>query len=167
MSDFFPEKHLEKARSERKQNKKFLLSLKRMPERVVDDHFHEAHEEVFEVTDCLTCANCCKTTSPIFRDRDIDRLAKRLRMRPSHFIECYLKMDDDGDYVLQSSPCTFLNDDNTCSVYEDRPNACREYPHTDRKRMHQLLDLTYRNTMVCPAVEQIVEKIRIGLQRSH
>lgn len=166
MDDSFPEKQLEKARSERKQNKKFLRSLKRIPERELDHLFHEAHDEVFEQTDCLTCANCCKTTSPIFRDRDIDRLAKRLRIRPSLFIERYLKMDHEGDYVLQSSPCAFLNDDNTCSVYDDRPNACREYPHTDRKRMHQLLDLTARNTLVCPAVGQIVEKIRIGLHGS-
>lgn len=164
MSDQFPKKFLDKARSERKQNKKFLKDLKRLPEREIDQRFHEAHEEVFERTDCLECANCCKTTSPIFKDRDIDRLAKHLRMRPSHFVEQYLLLDSDGDYVLQQSPCAFLNEDNTCQVYDDRPAACREYPHTDRKRVHQLLDLTFKNTMVCPAVEQIVEKIRIDLQ---
>ncbi|MCH2200012.1 MAG: YkgJ family cysteine cluster protein [Flavobacteriales bacterium] len=144
--------------------KDLFKQLKRAKDRELDSLFHEAHEEVFAVTDCLECANCCKTTSPIFRDRDIDRLAKRLRVRPSRFIDQYLRMDEDHDYVLKSSPCTFLNEDNTCSVYEDRPLACREYPHTDRKKMSQILDLTYRNTMVCPAVEHIVEKIRKRLQ---
>lgn len=159
----FPEDFLKKAHSERKVNKAFLKRLKRLPEKQVDRYFHENHEAVFAEIDCLQCANCCKTTSPIFTSRDIERLAKHLRMRPAHFMEQYLREDEDGDYVLQGSPCTFLNEDNTCSVYDHRPNACREYPHTDRKKMHQLLDLTYRNTLVCPAVERIVDKIRILL----
>ncbi|MBP6091474.1 MAG: YkgJ family cysteine cluster protein [Crocinitomicaceae bacterium] len=105
--------------------------------------------------DCLSCANCCKTTSPIFRDIDIKRIAKHLRLKENQFIQSYLRMDDEQDYVLQSSPCSFLNDDNTCSIYEFRPLACREYPHTDRKNMYQILDLTLKNTLVCPAVAKI------------
>jgi uncharacterized protein len=61
--------------------------------------------------------------------------------------------------VLKSSPCAFLGADNYCSIYEARPRACREYPHTNRKKMHQILDLTMRNTQVCPAVLQIVERL--------
>lgn len=144
--------------------RELFKQLKKVKDRELDSMFHEAHEDVFREIDCLDCANCCKTTSPIFRDRDIDRLSKKLKVRPSQFIDQYLRMDEDNDYVLQSSPCAFLNEDNTCSVYDDRPAACREYPHTDRKKMSQILDLTYRNTKVCPAVEHIVEKIRKRLQ---
>jgi Fe-S-cluster containining protein len=68
-------------------------------------------------------------------------------------------MDEDSDYVLKQSPCTFLGIDNKCSIYEYRPLACREYPHTDRKNMHQILDLTLKNTEICPAVARIVEEI--------
>src|SRR6266567_8139141 len=116
-------------------NKKFLLSLKKKDPRKIDDAFHSLHEEVFEEMDCLTCANCCKTTSPIFYQTDIERAAKFLRMKPGDFIEKYLRIDEDKDYVLKSSPCPFLDAENYCSVYEDRPKACREYPHTDRKKM--------------------------------
>lgn len=137
-----------------------MKRLKRLPDRKLDDLFHEKHEKVFEEIDCLSCANCCKTTSPIFRDIDILRLSKRLRIKPADFVEEYLRIDEDQDYVLQSSPCPFLMDDNKCSVYEDRPKACREYPHTNRKRMAQILPLTMRNTLVCPAVSRIVEEIR-------
>jgi Fe-S-cluster containining protein len=80
-------------------------------------------------------------------------------MKSQKFIEFYLRIDEDQDYVLQSSPCTFLNEDNTCSIYEDRPLACREYPHTDRKNMFQILELTAQNTLICPAVSRIVQKI--------
>jgi uncharacterized protein len=153
-----------KARSISAENKKFLSQLKRKKTHQLDYIFQDAHEEAFEKIDCLTCANCCKTTSPIFYQKDIDRLAKRLRMHPNDFIEKYLRIDGDEDYVLTSAPCAFLGDDNYCSVYEDRPTACRDYPHTDRKNMHQLLDLTYKNTLVCPAVLQIVATVKKKLE---
>jgi Fe-S-cluster containining protein len=141
-------------------NKAFLKKINQKKFRNLDDVFHAAHEEVFEVTDCLTCANCCKTTSPIFYQKDIERLAKHLRLKPFAFIEKYLRADEDQDYVLKQAPCPFLGADNYCSVYEDRPTACREYPHTNRKNMYQILDLTYKNTLVCPAVTKIVDAVK-------
>ena len=142
------------------ENKKFLTGLKKKDARKVDDLFHTAHHEVFENFDCLACANCCKTTSPIFYQNDIERLAKNLRIRPGDFITTYLRIDEDGDYVLKSSPCPFLDADNYCQVYDDRPKACREYPHTDRKKMVQIMDLTHKNTLVCPAVFEMVERLK-------
>jgi len=126
----------------------------------MDDAFHAAHEEVFTETDCLTCANCCKTTSPIFYQTDIERSSKYLRMKPGDFIEKYLHIDEDKDFVLKSSPCAFLGSDNYCSIYNARPKACREYPHTNRKKMVQITDLTYRNTLVCPAVFEMLERLK-------
>ena len=148
------------ARNKSLENKKFLLGLKKKDSRKVDDLFHSLHEEVFEETNCLECANCCKTTSPIFYQNDIERVAKGLRMKPGEFVEKYLRIDEDNDYVLKSSPCPFLDAENYCMVYEDRPKACREYPHTDRKKMVQITELTYRNTEVCPAVFKIVERLK-------
>jgi uncharacterized protein len=81
-------------------------------------------------------------------------------MRPGEFIDSYLRVDDEGDHVLKSAPCPFLAHDNACTIYDSRPAACREYPHTNRKRMYQILDLTYRNTLVCPAVLKIVAMVK-------
>ena len=150
----------ERAHNRAAENKKFLQALKRKDPRKVDDEFHNVHEEVFEEIDCLTCANCCKTTSPIFYQTDIERVAKSLRMKPGDFIEKYLRVDEDKDYVLKSSPCPFLDGENYCMVYEDRPKACRDYPHTDRKKMVQITELTYKNTVVCPAVLEMVERLK-------
>ncbi len=136
-----------------------LQKLKQRKPKDLDRQFQHFHDEVFAYTDCLNCANCCKITSPIFRPADIERLAKHLRMMPSELIEQYLTIDEDGDYVLRTASCPFLDADNYCTVYAHRPTACRQYPHTDRKRMHQILNLTARNAAICPAVAQIVEKI--------
>lgn len=96
---------------------------------------------------------------PIFRDSDIRRIAKHLRMKEFHFVDTYLRLDSDQDYVLKESPCAFLNSDNGCSIYDKRPLACREYPHTHRKNMFQILDITQRNALICPAVASIMDKI--------
>ncbi len=120
------------------------------------------HEEEFEVTDCLECANCCKTTSPIVLDRDISRISKFLRLKDHQFIENYLQLDkDDGLYMFNQVPCPFLDEtDNKCIIYEVRPKACKEYPHTDRKNFHQITGLTLKNTEICPATFRIVEELK-------
>lgn len=141
-------------------NKRLFAKLKRTKPKDLDQHAHRFHEEAFGHIDCLQCANCCKTTSPIFYQKDIERVAAALKMKPGPFIQQYLHMDEDGDFVLNSAPCPFLDAENYCTVYEARPAACREYPHTNRKRMYQIMDLTMRNTMVCPAVLEIAEKLR-------
>lgn len=150
----------ERAKNKSADNKKFLQALKKKDPRRVDDAFHTLHEQIFEEVDCLDCANCCKTTSPIFYQTDIERLAKALRMKPGEFIETYLRVDEDKDFVLKSSPCPFLGADNYCNVYDSRPKACREYPHTNRKKMIQITELTYKNTLVCPAVFEMVERLK-------
>lgn len=142
------------------ETKKYFQKLKARPPKQLDEQFSDLHDAVFEKTDCLSCANCCKTTSPIFTDKDIERIAKSLRIRPSQLIERHLHIDEDAHYVLNSSPCTFLDADNYCSIYEVRPTACREYPHTNRRKMVQILNLTLENTLICPAVFEIVERLK-------
>ena len=138
--------------------KQFKVWQKKKPKNL-DSLFHTEHTNAFKQIDCLSCANCCKTTSPIFRDVDIKRISKSFRIKESELIASYLKLDDENDYVLRKSPCSFLNEDNTCSIYDVRPLACREYPHTDRKNMVQILDITEKNTLICPAVAKITQEI--------
>jgi Fe-S-cluster containining protein len=151
-----------KARAERdlKANKKLVTRLKKMKIKDVDALVHPLHDEAFETIDCLECANCCSNISPIITDRDIERIAKKLRMKPSDLVEKYLYLDSDNDYVFQSAPCPFLGADNYCSIYEYRPKACAEYPHTDRAKFQQILNLSVKNTKVCPAVQQVFNVLR-------
>jgi len=139
--------------------------LKKKRPKKLDALFHELHNKAFAEINCLACANCCKTTSPIFRSVDIKRISKKMRVSQSEFENLYLKNDDDGDCVLKGAPCPFLGSDNYCNIYDFRPQACREYPHTNRKRMVQILDLTLKNTEICPAVAQISIEVseKIGL----
>jgi len=153
------EQDLRRAKDKRAETRKFFARLRKKKPKQLDQQVSQLHEQVFDEIDCLTCANCCKTTSPVFTDKDIARLAKHFRIKPSRFVEEYLHLDAENDYVLNSAPCPFLGEDNYCLLYEVRPKACREYPHTNRKRFHQVLGLTLKNTEICPATARIVERL--------
>ena len=143
-----------------KEHKKFLGNLKRKPPKNLDYIAEETHEEVFKEIDCLSCANCCKTTGPLFTEKDIERVSKYLRLKPKDFEAKFLQTDEDEDKVLKNLPCWFLGEDNKCSIYEIRPKACREYPHTDRKKVYQINNLMLKNTIICPAAFVWVEKMQ-------
>ena len=134
--------------------KKNLKQLKKM-----DCEIHDLHHTYTDKIDCLQCANCCKTLGPLITDADIKRIAKALRLSPSEVVASYLRIDEDGDYVFKEMPCPFLMADNYCIIYENRPKACREYPHTDRKKFYQVFNLSIKNAYTCPIAYEVLSGI--------
>jgi hypothetical protein len=144
----------------RKENATFFRQLGAKPPGRVDEAFQNLHDEVFAEVDCLECGNCCKSLGPKLNSADIRRISGVLRIKATEVEEKYLRLDEDNDHVFRIMPCVFLEEDNTCKIYEDRPRACREYPHTDQRKMHKVLDITLKNIPVCPAVFEIVERLK-------
>lgn len=152
-----PFKNWEKKSKERQ--KIYKNYLQRASKNTVLRQLPDYHEEAFSKVDCLQCANCCKNFSPRFKTPDIKRLSKLLRLRESDFIETYLKVDEEGDYVANTSPCPFLGDDNYCSIYEDRPSDCRRFPYTDEDVIFKRQPLTLKNSTFCPITYFVLEKL--------
>jgi uncharacterized protein len=148
------------AKDKHNENKKYFDKLKKKTPKNLDYVMQDLHDNEFKKTNCLACANCCKTTGPLFTLADIERIAKHLKQKPQQFIEQNLRIDEDNDYVLQNLPCNSLDSDNTCFIYDVRPKACREFPHTDRKKFNQITDLTLKNIAICPAAYNIVEEMK-------
>jgi len=119
----------------------------------------DLNEEAFEKIDCLTCAACCKTYSPRFKMPDIKRISKVLGMKEMDFISKYLRMDEDGDYVVTTRPCPFLGEDNYCSIYEDRPSDCHRFPYTDEDVLLKRPAITLKNSTFCPIVFYVMESL--------
>ena len=153
-----------KVKENQKAHRNFFIKLRKKTPKNLDAIMEKLHGDEFKKSDCLQCANCCKTTSPIFTNKDIERISKSFRIKTRQFIDNYLNVDDDQDYVLKSSPCTFLADDNTCNIYDVRPKACQEYPHTNRKNFEKISELTLKNVSICPATFNIVEALRAKLK---
>lgn len=152
----------ERATGGYRQSLKLMKRLSQLKPQKLDKIIHNLHITEFNKIDCLACANCCKTISPSISDSDIIRMASFMKLKIGEFTDKYLIPDKDEDYVFGKTPCPFLDFDNRCLIYEARPRACREYPHTDRKRMYQILDLIASNTKVCPAVFNIAEQLKMN-----
>lgn len=150
-------RQIEKTAKEHSKDYKNLLQ--KTPKNKLLQRLANLHEEAFEEIDCLKCANCCKNYSPRFKMPDIKRIAKHLKMKEAQFIDRYLNLDSDGDYVVKSHPCPFLGEDNYCSIYEYRPRDCYRYPYTDEDVFVNQVNLTLKNTQVCPAAFYIMEKM--------
>lgn len=139
-----------------KQYKQFL---QRADKNTVLKKLPDLNNEAFEKIDCLQCGNCCKNYSPRFKTTDIKRISKHLRMKEGDFIESYLNLDTDGDYVAKTAPCPFLGADNYCSIYEHRPSDCARYPYTNEDVLLKRPQLTQKNSTVCPIVHYVLEHL--------
>jgi Fe-S-cluster containining protein len=124
----------------------------------------ELHDEAVSKIDCLQCANCCKNYSPRFKTPDVKRISRHLGMRESEFIDVYLKVDEEGDFVAKTLPCPFLGADNYCSIYDQRPSDCQRFPYTDEDVIIKRPVLTLKNSTFCPityyVLEGLLEKIK-------
>lgn len=150
----------ELAKNKELETKKFFKKLRSKKPKNLDTVVNNLHNKVFENTNCLECANCCKSLGPRITDKDIKRLSKHLKLSETALINQYLKIDEDNDYVFATMPCPFLMGDNYCMVYEHKPKACREYPHTNNRKFYKLLNITRINAATCPAVYEVIEGLK-------
>lgn len=146
------------AQKKKKENRQFLD--KAVRKKGIVNQLPALHDEAFAKIDCLQCANCCKTISPRFKTPDLVRIAKYLGMKQSELIDTYLRLDEDGDYVVKRSPCPFLGADNYCSIYEARPRDCEKYPYTDSHEFFEYKHTTHQNSTTCPAVFYVLERLK-------
>ena len=98
-------------------------------------------------------------------ERDIERLARYLGITPQQFVAQYTtrrRSNRRSRFCAAASPgCIFL-EGNDCSIYEARPDTCRDFPHLIRgagsfeSRMWQMVDrATY-----CPIVYNALEEFK-------
>lgn len=136
-----------------------IFEEKEVPANTLDQLAKNAHQQIFEVIDCMQCANCCKTTPPIILPADIRRIASFLKISPKQFIMKYTLTDIDGEMMFRKVPCVFLMENKTCQIYAVRPIACRDYPHTEAPGFRRKRKLHAANAGICPAVYHILLNI--------
>lgn len=139
--------------------KQYKQLLQRADKNKVLKRLPDLHEEAFSRINCLDCAACCKNYSPRFKTPDIKRISKHLGMRESAFIDKYLNLDADGDYVVKQSPCPFLGADNYCGIYDVRPSDCERFPYTDEDVILKRPQITLKNSTFCPIVYYVLERL--------
>ena len=153
MSNYQPAKKPEE------NQKKYKQFLQRADKNKILKLLPALHEEAFERINCLECAQCCKNYSPRFKTPDIKRISKYLKLKEGAFIEKYLRLDKEGDYVANSKPCPFLGADNYCGIYDARPSDCQRFPYTDEDVFIKRQVITSKNAEFCPIVNFVLEKL--------
>ena len=151
---------INRAKSRFNDTKKFIRLLKKVKSSELDALCEKFHTLFAGEINCLDCANCCRGTGPLLKNRDISRLSKSMKMKTGQFVENYLVTDEEGDMIFRELPCPFIDEKNYCIVYEDRPAACRDYPHTDRRNMRKYLKPTLENYRICPIVYLVIEELK-------
>jgi uncharacterized protein len=149
------------SRQNEKENWKFRAFLKKvkLSSRIIDRIVYSLAENISPEIDCKTCANCCTKISPIFKNKDIDRLSSFLHIKPVDFIQKYLLRDEDDDLVFKSMPCPFLKD-KLCSIYDARPDNCKGYPHLYENHFVARLINVLNNYPLCPIVFNVFEELK-------
>ncbi len=144
----------------------YLTRLETMKPKGLDKLSVELDKEVWAETDCLSCANCCKTMTPTFTKEDIKRISAYFKQTPKEFTDKWLfKERGTGDMMNKKQPCQFLNlKDNKCSIYEIRPVDCSGFPHHTKKHFTEWVHVYKQNVEYCPATYKLVEKMmeRVG-----
>lgn len=134
--------------------------------RNIDSLAKKITSEVSDKIDCLTCANCCKSSPPIITKSDVSRIAKHLSISKKQMLRKYILEDVNGEMSFMNIPCSFLLENNHCSIYEIRPEACRQYPHTDNAGFAKLKKLHAKNVSRCPIAYEVVQKIKKSIDKS-
>ena len=121
-------------------------------------------EEVEEQIDCTQCANCCRVATAKVTERDLERLAKYLRIKPARVQADFTTASEEEGLVLRrdkKTGCVFLNG-NECTVYDARPESCQRFPHVVRgngslaSRMWEFVD----RACYCPIVYNSLEAFK-------
>ncbi|MDR3713041.1 MAG: YkgJ family cysteine cluster protein [Puia sp.] len=151
----------QQVRHNKKRIRTFLSKLVKKPPRDLVAITLEADKKAWEQTDCLDCANCCKTMSPTYTGKDIRRISAHLGMTQKAFREKWLYKDRTGDWMNVKQPCQFLDlETNKCDIYSVRPRDCAGFPHHTKKKIADYVHMYKQNIEYCPATYRMVERIR-------
>ena len=120
-------------------------------------------EGIEDEIDCTVCANCCRVATVKLNERDIEHLAHYFRISQPAFLAQYTVEDAEEGRILRrtGAGCVFL-DGNDCTIYDDRPDTCRRFPHVVRgngsiaSRMWEFID----RACYCPIVYNSLEAFK-------
>ncbi|MDE3181130.1 MAG: YkgJ family cysteine cluster protein [Acidobacteriota bacterium] len=145
--------------------RQFLKNQCDLPEDEIDRRVNEATRRVWAGIDCTSCANCCREMKPTFSEEEVSRLARRLGINHSEFIDRYLQRTEAGSenpWQTRTTPCPFLKG-NLCSVYEDRPADCSGYPYLYKQDFVSRTIGMIERTSTCPIVYEVMEDLKKSL----
>ena len=123
----------------------------------------QINREVEQKIDCTTCGACCKGLMINVTQIESDAVAAHLQMNNDDFEEKYIEKSMGGQMIINTIPCHFLSN-SKCTIYENRFNECREFPHLHKPNFTDRLFGTLIHYSICPIIFNVVEELKIATQ---
>lgn len=148
------------------ENLRFRELLKRKDAAEIDQLVFKLNEEITPQINCTECGNCCRSLMINVDDADAARLSAHLQLEKENFYNRYVERSSQGSLaVMNTIPCHFLSE-NKCTVYEARPNECREFPGLHHPGFTKRLFTIFMHYERCPIIYNVVEKLKEAIQVS-
>ena len=143
------------------QNLEFRAFLKGQDPDKIDEIVQRLNFEISNQIDCTTCGNYCMKLKPFITEQDIKSLSQRLNFSPQQVKDDYIEIDE-GNQYFKNLPCSFLKE-KKCTVYNDRPEDCRSFPHMHKRNFISRLWGVIENYSICPIVFNVFERLKTEL----
>jgi Fe-S-cluster containining protein len=157
---YFRRKFNQSVLQNRSRLRRFLTKIENNPPLALDSYAEILDKEVWKEVDCLACSNCCRTMTPTYTFRDLQRIAPHLGMTIKQFREKWLFKNRQGEWMNKSNPCQFLDrKTNMCNIYAVRPADCAEFPHLTKTKVTDYIHVHKQNVNHCPATMKWTEKL--------
>lgn len=141
------------------ENWEFRSWLKQSAPHDIDGVVKALSQKYFALIDCTQCANCCRSLQTEFKKSELHTIAKTL----GQSIEAFEKQFMTEGAV--NPPCPML-DGKLCSIYENRPEVCRSYPHLEQAHFTTRLMGVIDNVAICPIAFNAYEELKTKLRWS-
>jgi uncharacterized protein len=144
------------------ENDRFRVFLKQQDRNYIDSIVHPLNDEITPQIDCTDCGNCCRSLMINVTKEEAEALANRLQLSLTTVKEKYIEESGEGQLIINTIPCHFLSG-SSCSIYEDRFNECREFPHLHKPHFTGRLFGTMMYYEMCPIIFNVVERLKVAL----
>jgi len=138
-------------------NKLLFNALLNLDNETIDFLFHSNSSLIEKEIDCKLCGNCCSEIPTSFSETESIYLSKQFGLSKEIFLKTKTIPQAD-EFIFNTLPCPFLID-KKCTIYENRPLTCQQYPNLKHTTMKNFLIGAFNNYHECPIVFFVIENI--------
>ena len=148
------------ASTREEENDAFRSFIRNRDEKIIDELVFKLNSVIEKKIDCTSCGACCKGLMINVTRKEAENTAQQLEMSDEDFKKKYIEESLFGKYIINTIPCHFLNE-KKCTIYENRFNECREFPHLHKPNFKDRLFGTLIHYSICPIIYNVVEQLKI------
>jgi uncharacterized protein len=151
------------AKQKHDENRRFKMILREIPSNTLDALVKNLSADISPKIDCTACANCCKVPRPAVLPDELPKLAAAKNCTVETFkTDFVISIPNQEAVYLKSKPCMFL-ESNRCTIYDERPLSCQDFPHLERPYFKYRFTSVLENYAMCPIVFNVVEQLKHAL----